>query len=449
MTFPQFRTAHKLWKQAHPKPSTGAVRLRVGSYARDLRPRRSLSGPSVTSLIFSWRFRCFVLGRSRRNQKLVPTSLLFLDGVLLFQSRQPQKAAGQLESAVAAGYHGGNRVPPPLPHAHPRRPRYAQATVAAHRSDNHRGARSAGRRLTAAGRPGDKTGLQAVLQGSAISMFDGNRPVFRYRYADVPMKPYADQLISPAGVQVLRDSPFDHKHHHGLMYVVKVDGVDFWAEFNAQYGKQHGRTLNVTGATRLGDVERAGFVQELNWIGPASPKPLMVEHRAIVDVFKAADLARRWSSGAPACRRRPAKIPSWLPAITISAWACGFSSRWIAAAISSTPTTRPADFIQRRQRFTPTRWCAYTAKAEGRSVTVALFDHPANLRHPAHMFTMNTPFAYMSATMNVWKEPITVAAGHPLNLCYGVALWDGEADKATDGGNLPAVGETERATEKN
>ena len=45
------------------------------------------------------------------------------------------------------------------------------------------------------------------------------------------MKPYADQLFSPAGVQVLRDSPLDHKHHHGLMYALAVDGVNFWEEF--------------------------------------------------------------------------------------------------------------------------------------------------------------------------------------------------------------------------
>ena len=228
---------------------------------------------------------------------------------------------------------------------------------------------AAGSRLPAA--PGDKTGLQAVLQGSAISMFDGNRPVFRYRYADVPMKPYADQLFSPAGVQVLRDSPFDHKHHHGLMYAVKVDGVDFWAEFNAQYGKQHGRTLNVTGATRLGDVERAGFVQELNWIGPASPKPLMVERRAI-DVFKAADLGAtlvQWCS----CLQTP---PGKDSIVVAGDHYFGLGMRFLVPMdrgghfFNADDKTGP--IVRGDERLTPTRWCAYTAKAEGKPVTVAL-----------------------------------------------------------------------------
>ena len=83
------------------------------------------------------------------------------------------------------------------------------------------------------------------------------------------------------------------------------------------------------------------------------------------------------------------------------------------------------------EKLTPTKWVAYSAKADGKPVTVAMFDHPANLRHPAKMFTMNTPFAYIAATLNVWKEPITLKAGHPLNLCYGVAVWDGAVDKDT------------------
>ena len=44
---------------------------------------------------------------------------------------------------------------------------------------------------------------------------------------------------------------------------------------------------------------------------------------------------------------------------------------------------------------------------------------------------MAQPFAYLSATLNTAKEPIAVKAGKPLDLCYGVALWDDEVDRAT------------------
>jgi hypothetical protein len=86
--------------------------------------------------------------------------------------------------------------------------------------------------------------------------------------------------------------------------------------------------------------------------------------------------------------------------------------------------------VRGQERLVRSRWCAYTAKAEGKPVTVALFDHPENPRHPATMFTMTGPFAYLSATLNLSKEPLTVQADNPLTLRYGAAVWDGEIDAA-------------------
>ena len=65
------------------------------------------------------------------------------------------------------------------------------------------------------------------------------------------------------------------------------------------------------------------------------------------------------------------------------------------------------------------------AGADGKPVTVALFSDPTNARHPTMFFTMPVGFAYQSATLNVYREPLTIEPGKPLVLCYGVALWDG------------------------
>jgi len=86
--------------------------------------------------------------------------------------------------------------------------------------------------------------------------------------------------------------------------------------------------------------------------------------------------------------------------------------------------------VRGSERLTPAKWCAYTATADGHPVTVAVFDHPSNPRHPARMFTMTPPFAYIAATLNLWKEPMTLKAGEVLELIYGIALWDGELQPA-------------------
>jgi hypothetical protein len=42
---------------------------------------------------------------------------------------------------------------------------------------------------------------------------------------------------------------------------------------------------------------------------------------------------------------------------------------------------------------------------------------------------MYDPFAYMSATLNLHREPLEVTQSQPLVLTYGVALWDGHVSK--------------------
>ena len=79
--------------------------------------------------------------------------------------------------------------------------------------------------------------LRLSVEPSTVTVASGERPILVYRYVENPAKPYVEKFFSPSGVNVLRDSPADHKHHHGLMFAVAVDGVDFWSE-NPNCGRQ-------------------------------------------------------------------------------------------------------------------------------------------------------------------------------------------------------------------
>ena len=80
---------------------------------------------------------------------------------------------------------------------------------------------------------------QVVVDANSITLQMGDRPVGRYRYSDVPFKPYLQELRTPSGINILRDSPFDHKHHHSLMFAVAVDGVNFWEEKDGSGREEH------------------------------------------------------------------------------------------------------------------------------------------------------------------------------------------------------------------
>ena len=253
----------------------------------------------------------------------------------------------------------------------------------------------------------------------------GERPVMEYYHVPNPAKPYAAQLFSPAGVNVLRDSPADHKHHHGLMFAVAVDGVDFWSE-DPDCGQQKHVGGEEPGVKTHGDVPVASGKQEIDWIGPKDAKLLMRETRTI---------------GVASLAEGPVTVVGWLgrfepppgkDAITLGGSAYfGLGMRFVQSMdkggkfLNADGKTAVAGTNDARSA-----WCAYSASAEGKPVTVAMFDFPGNPRHPATWFTMDQGFAYLSATLNLSKQPLKIEAGKPMDLRYAVAVWDGAVEKA-------------------
>ena len=59
---------------------------------------------------------------------------------------------------------------------------------------------------------------------------DGRQMLVYRKASPTALKPYIQELYTPGGVQVLRDSVADHPHHHGMMFAVAANGVNFWEE---------------------------------------------------------------------------------------------------------------------------------------------------------------------------------------------------------------------------
>jgi hypothetical protein len=265
---------------------------------------------------------------------------------------------------------------------------------------------------------------------TTLSILDERgKPVFRYRFAEVVAKPYVDQLFSPGGVQVLRDSPHDHKHHHALMFAVAVDGVNFWEEHGEAFGRQRQRSLGKPFSSTRDGVRRDGFVEELDWIAPAADKSLLIERREIDSLAMPDQGATllEWR-----CQLQPpeGKAEAKLEGRHYFGLGLRFVESMDRDARVFYAEGKQSEPGPDKSTLTYARWCALTAKAEGKPVTVAVFDHPSNPR-PARWFAKDGGFSYLSATLNLWKEPLVVRAGEPLKLRYAVAVWDGEVEPAT------------------
>jgi FKBP-type peptidyl-prolyl cis-trans isomerase len=258
--------------------------------------------------------------------------------------------------------------------------------------------------------------LKVTTDAARATISAGDRPVVVYKYAEVPFKPYVEKLYTPSGVQILRDSPPDHKHHHGLMFAIAANGVNFWEEQDKP-GREQDKGVKPTGA----ESQRVGFTEALAWLG-SGDKTLLQEERgiAVQHIAGVKPSIVTWTSSLKADGE---------VTLTGSPY-FGLGMRFVQSMdkggrlFNADGKTGVADTNDKRSA-----WCAYTAEAEGKPVTVAVFASPKNPR-PATWFTMDTPFAYVSATLNLDKTPLPIAAGSTLTVSYGIAAWDGRVEPA-------------------
>ncbi len=265
--------------------------------------------------------------------------------------------------------------------------------------------------------------LRVTVESDAASIYEGQRVLLRYRYDNVPFKPCVQQLFSPQGVNILRDSPADHQHHHALMFAVAVDGVNFWEE-QKEPGRQMHRRFGEVKIGKSVDEPRAGFTEQLDWINPRSKELLLKEDRTVeIRRMSGVDVTLlSWQSNL-------AVPPGKDSVVLAGSHYFGLGMRFVESMDVKgqfrNAEGKTGEVVRGDERLTPANWCAYSAEANGKPVTVAMFGHPDNVRGPASWFTMTKPFAYLSATMNLHKEPLKVVSDKPLVLRYAVALWDG------------------------
>lgn len=268
--------------------------------------------------------------------------------------------------------------------------------------------------------------LRISVEKGAARVLAGDDTLMRYAFEPERFKPCVDVFVTPGGVNVLRDSPHDHVHHHALMFAIKVNGVNFWEERETSGRQAH---VRFSPAEVDRDGARARLAETLRWLD-ADGAALAHEER-VVELYAP-------EPGRPS-------LLSWTTTLRPDGALDrvelggnhyhGLGMRFLVS-MDHTDTFRfaadaqDAEQVRGSEYLRRASWCAFTADADGKQATVAMFDHPSSTRFPALWFTMHTPFNYLSATRNLWREPLEATAQKPAVWRHGVALWDGEADDA-------------------
>jgi hypothetical protein len=208
------------------------------------------------------------------------------------------------------------------------------------------------------------------------------------------------------------------------MFAVGVDGVDFWSE-NPACGRQVPRRQTETHSSGSSSSAQAAFSQLLDWTSPGGVK-LLDEQRTIT-VHAGPEIPATLVTWRSCLRAAEGKTSVTLGGSHYFGLGMRFVEAMDKAGRFINSESGEGPIVRGSERLTPARWCAYLSGVDGKPLTVALFDHPQNPRR-VQFFTMMRPFAYLSATLNLWKQPLEVKSAAPLDLCYGIAVWDGQVE---------------------
>lgn len=256
----------------------------------------------------------------------------------------------------------------------------------------------------------------------------GGRPLLVYAFATNQFKPYVRELYTLRGQNVLLDAPPDHLHHHGLMYAIRVNGVNFWEENDAPGVQKHVRILAHRVHRQPGEPPRAEFTQLIHWLAPADrpgarptsgePKPLLIEERTLTLSVNepAGEVALEWEASFTVGEQ-----PVTLHGQNYNGLGLRPVRSFNGAAVFQNSERAPYP-PPKQHASIPARWTSMTGRVGEREITLALMASAANPGE-SRFFTMLEPFAYLSATQGLDREPLEYDPGKRYRLAYLLLLW--------------------------
>ena len=256
-----------------------------------------------------------------------------------------------------------------------------------------------------------------------------------YAFATNQFKPYVKELYNLRGENVTRDAPPDHLHHHGLMYAVYVNGINFWEERGAPGVERHVRLANQATASDADGTPVGSFTEHIHWLAPtnlsASESPaaaLLVERRTLtvrVDE-KNQEVALKWDSNF--------QVGSNAGKVTLSGPNYdGLGMRLPESFNHVAKFQNSADQAyagNNSQNVITAKWTSAAGQMEGRPVMVVAFGRSENAKGDGDFFTMLDPFAYISITQGLDKKPLEYSAGDKFSLSYLITVYS--EDKSSE-----------------
>ena len=256
-----------------------------------------------------------------------------------------------------------------------------------------------------------------------------------YHYRDVA-RPYLYPVIGPAGTPMTRDwpmlkttnEPTDHVHHKGLWFAHgDINGIDFWSE-QKKFGKTiHQKFLDIKSG------EKEGLLHTLNtWMAPSGTvvctDERTIRFRAEKEV-RLIDYEITLIASHGELRIGDTKEGTMAIRVPVTLSVSGTNGQ--GHILSSEGLMDGAAWGK------PAKWVDYYGPVQGKTVGVALFDHPQNPRYPTrwHVRTYGLFAANPFGVHHFEKKPagtgdLKLAPGERVTFRYRFVFHTGDEKEA-------------------
>jgi len=272
---------------------------------------------------------------------------------------------------------------------------------------------------------------------TSVALKNGDKVVWKYNYAPKEGKPYFHPVALTDGTVLTDLRPKDHPWHRGVWFAWKlVDGVNYWEEDRKTHRSQgHTEIVNVEAATA--DDFTAMFKLKLNYRPPGKAVVMTEKRTVMVSAPDAAgayqiDWSTTFTAGVKDVALERTPIPGqpggkpWGGYAGLGVRCARFARAWqFHDSRGRTDAGRKGvNPLKGKQAA----WMALSGKTPaGAACTVAVFDHPSNLRHP-NRWAVYHDLGYLGTAM-IHDKPYTIPAGKTLSLKYRIVILPGGADK--------------------
>lgn len=256
-----------------------------------------------------------------------------------------------------------------------------------------------------------------------------------YYFKDVP-RPFCYPLIGPGDAPLTRNFPMrdvpgedkDHPHHRSLWYAHgSVNGIDFWSEFPNAGKTVHEKFLQIKSG-------KTGVIQSRNkWV--AKNGDVICEDERTLRIY---------SDKTNSPRVFDFEITLFAPkthAVVLGDTKEGSMAVRVAKSMQivhgdghivlSTGIRDKETWGKRAD------WCDYYGPVNGKTVGIAIFDHPKNPRHPTwwHVRDYGLFAANPFGVHDFEKKPkgegdLTIPAGKTITFRYRFVLHEGDDQQA-------------------